>query len=107
MAWEKRGNQQYYYRKHKIDGHVVSDYIGFGSLAESQSQNDQANQQARQAEREARRHEFNQILEQDREIDLTCALIYSLTRTILLATGYHIHKGQWRKKRHDKRKSSS
>ncbi len=33
MAWESRGNGSYYYRKQRIGGRVVSEYVGQGEVA--------------------------------------------------------------------------
>ena len=34
MAWETRGNREYLYRKKRVNGRVVSEYVGTGFQAE-------------------------------------------------------------------------
>ena len=34
MSWETRGNKQYFYRRRKVNGRVVGQYLGKGYAAE-------------------------------------------------------------------------
>ncbi len=40
MGWEERNGSYYYYKKTKVDGKVLSEYIGRGEFAEIISQID-------------------------------------------------------------------
>jgi hypothetical protein len=96
MGWEQRGNTRYYYRKRREGDCVVSEYVGTGEVAEAIAALDARDRDRRQLERQ--KQAALQAL--DAEVDEVCDLIRILTRGFLLATGYHTHKGQWRKTRH-------
>lgn len=96
MAWEKRGNKRYYYRKVRQGDRVVSEYVGAGELAGACAQLDALERQLRQAKRRTRR----ELRALDAQLNDVCDLIRALTYATLLTTGHHTHKGQWRKKRH-------
>lgn len=98
MGWERRGNRRYYYRKRRQGGQVVSEYVGAGELAETTAALDALERDLRQAEQ--RRWEAIQAA--DAQVDQVADLVQALIHAILLATGHHTHKGQWRKKRHDR-----
>ena len=34
MPWEKRSNNRYYYRRRKVGGRVIAEYVGSGVLAD-------------------------------------------------------------------------
>lgn len=97
MAWENRGENRYYYRKRRINGRVVSEYIGAGILAELTADLDEAAQAERQAEREARRQEREQVQALDSQLAQVDELTRALVRASLLLAGYHPHKRQWRR----------
>lgn len=92
MAWE-RG---YYYRKRRIGGQVVSEYIGTGPLAELIAEEDEQ----QRAEREAQRAQLRKLKRADRNIDRQIdeagEMVRSVINALLLATGHHTHKRQWR-----------
>ena len=99
MAWEKRGSGSYYYRKRRSGDRVVSEYVGTGLFAELLGEADALERDQRALEREAERQEREEMLAVDREIDQVVELIRALTHGMLLISGYHTHKGQWRKRR--------
>jgi len=47
MAWEKRGDNLYYYRKKRHGRQVTSDYVGGGPLAQRLSELDQEEREER------------------------------------------------------------
>ena len=102
MAWEGRGSSLYYYRKRRQGKHVSSEYVGSGLLARLLSDLDQTEREKRNlalANWESQKQEVKSI-ESDlvRFHEMTSCLI----RATLLISGYHPHKGQWRKKRNVK-----
>jgi len=100
MGWEKRGNRKYLYRKRRIGRRVVSEYVGRGEVAELVCERDGMNRierDLRTAEAAAARERQRNI---DAEIDRLGRLTRALTYGMFLLSGYHTHKGQWRK-RHD------
>ena len=99
MAWEKRRGRKYYYRKHRIGDRVVSEYVGAGPDALAAAALDELKRQAREEERELFRRERERQRAIDEELDHICLLIRNLVDAALLLNGYHLHNGQWRKKR--------
>jgi len=99
MSWETRGNNRYYYRRRKVAGRVIGEYVGAGYLAEVMAAEDEAARQARQAAASA----WRATVEADRRHDEALADIAALVRAavagVLIADGYHMHKRQWRKTR--------
>jgi hypothetical protein len=102
MGWEERNGRYYYYDKVRENGRVVSRYIGKGLASKVIEATNEANRFEREEMREERRRQ--KAL--DREIDLTIrglsAQAKTLTETVLVVSGYHKHKGQWRRKRGQK-----
>jgi hypothetical protein len=96
MSWERRGNQHYYYRKRRRGRRVVSEYVGAGELAQAAAASDALERELRRAER----RQWESLRALDAQVDEVCHLIRALTWGLLLATGHHTHKGQWRKKHH-------
>lgn len=95
MAWETRGNRDYLYRKKRVNGRVVSEYLGTGYHAKLLEMRDARTAAQRNAEREERRRQ-DAI---DKEIKRHSGELRKLVNSVLVASGYHQHKRQWRKKR--------
>jgi macrodomain Ter protein organizer (MatP/YcbG family) len=90
---------KYYVRKKWRDGHCISEYIGAGQVADALEQLDAAER----ARREEKQAAWRWLRESEQAIDSQMLeaidVIRMLTRATLIATGYHTHKGQWRKRR--------
>jgi len=99
MAWEKRGNNQYYYRKKRIGRHVISEYVGNSIFAELLANQDMLDCKNRQVNMKVKHRQREQIKTIDREIDQSYDQAILLLRAILLLAGYHPHKGQIRRRR--------
>lgn len=100
MAIEDRhGGKLYYYRKRRVGIRVVSEYAGSGVVAQIEEHLARKREYEKQSER--RRLEAARLLtaDIDSQIDSVCDLIDLMVKGHLLASGYHSHKGQWRKKR--------
>jgi hypothetical protein len=100
MAWEKRGNQRYYYHKRRVNGRVVSEYISNGVIADLAEER-KANQAAKREQERKERARVDTLEEQLNQLEETTAAI---VRAALLAANYHDHKGQWRRVRCQKAK---
>jgi len=95
MGWEKRNKHKYYYRKTRDGDKVRSEYLGnnlhsyiySGYLHKQKIQNQKI--QAQIKTEEAKERELNDIHQ----------LLIALAEASLLLNGYHMHKGEWRKKR--------
>ena len=99
MAWEKRSNRRYFYRKQREGRRVVSKYIGPGLIGELEAGSQQLKREAAQMDRLSREEEREHILASSREVDAVMNLVTRLARAELQAAGYHQHKGTWRKRR--------
>lgn len=95
MVYKRRG--KYLYRSRRIGRRVVTEYLGAGELAELEAE--LAAQRA--ADRETERREWDRDLQADVQLDEYGQALRILTRATLLASGYHQHKGQWRRQRDD------
>jgi hypothetical protein len=100
MGWETRDRgASYYYEKKRIGSRVSSVYVGAGlagTLAEVYAQRDRAE---KAAEREALRREMAKQDAIDSRIDEVCRMTETFVRAVLIAAGFHQHKGQWRRKK--------
>ncbi len=101
MAWEYRGSSSYYYRKKRIGKKVVSEYIGKGPLVEEMARADTEERE------KSKQDDEKQKLMQDRDVmdslsfqaDQADSMIRRIVNGVLIISGYHKHKGQWRRKR--------
>ena len=101
MGWEtrKRGTGRYYTRSRREGGRVLRQYIGGGTLGRLAAQLDEIERRQREEEtaywrEERERFEHNAAFV--RELEEAAEV---LTRAYLLASGFHQHKGQWRRQR--------
>jgi hypothetical protein len=99
MGWESRGNGIYYYRKRRVDGRVVSEYVGIGKVAHLISQLELIERDKRLTEREGLKAQIEREKASDQQLDQLSAQLDALVRAVLVADGYHTHKGQWRRSR--------
>ena len=101
MAWEKRGNKKYYYRKQRVGKKVISEYIGAGPNAEKIAREDELQ---RRIGRKLRIQASIRRIAEAVKLKLMDAIggistgLDKLSRTftympILLLAGYHTHKG--------------
>jgi len=101
MGWEYRNGRQYYYRKHRRGKYVYSEYIGNGYQAEIVA--DQVLKDRVQANIQKEQmlllvesnHGFDQAVE---EYERFCEHLKEAT---LILAGFRLHKGEWRKRRHE------
>ena len=99
MGWEERRGRKYYYRKRRIGGRVMSKYVGTGPVAEAAATLDELKRQTREKERELFRREQEKQRAIDQEVDRACLLTRHLIHAALLLCGFHMHRGEWRKRR--------
>ena len=101
MAWELRGGRRYYYRKRRDGKRVVSEYIGAGEMAELIALIDRDEYGQMCWNHEKWRMEKEDLAKLDNQQKKLAQLTRQILRASLLLKGYHPHKGQWRKKRHE------
>lgn len=99
MAWEKRGNKKYYYRKRRVGKKVISEYIGADPAAEKIALMDERERRKRMEERQVWKWRKAEIEAIDVALDDLMNITRTLIHAYLLLAGYHHHKGEWRKKR--------
>lgn len=99
MGLEQRRNNLYYYRKRRIGGRVVSEYVGGGDLAYLASHWDTLERDKQDEERYRLNKKRAEQAAGDKALANLEQAISTLVQGILLAEGYHTHKGQWRRKR--------
>jgi hypothetical protein len=98
MAWlTKPSGRRYYYRRRKVGGRVVSEYIGSGYVADLAAQLDARDRLKQQAERERVRRDRAVQEELDEQVDEVGKQVTDLVTAVLLVSGYHTHKRQWRR----------
>lgn len=99
MAWERRSESDYYYRKYRLGERVYSQYLGKGKAAKIAAEEDQLNLEIKSFNKS----KWDRIKEEEKEFDRMVRLATSrstkLFKAYMLVNGYHTHKGQWRKKR--------
>jgi len=99
MAWEDRNGKRYYYKKRREGRRVVSEYYGSDEFAGLLADRDYLNREEERKKRQAQRRELEGWLALDREINQLLNIYLDLASAVLLASGYHTHKGQWRRRR--------
>lgn len=102
MSWEQRRGRSYYYRKVREGGRVRSKYVGTGIVAQICAGDDDAKRRDRATQRAADRATRQAEAQVDRQLAGVESAIAAMTHATLFAAGYHQHKGQWRKRRHEK-----
>jgi len=102
MSWETRKDKSYYYRKRRVDGHVISEYLGRAENAARAATEDTRVHDNRTQE-QARVQELDELI---RQYDQFAQSVQMLVDAHLLLNGYHKHRGQWRKIRNLRRKKS-
>jgi hypothetical protein len=99
MAWEKRGNRYYYYRKVRTGKKVASIYVGRGEKGISAWISDIS----RRRERQRVVQQLLRLMSLDLQLLNILDTFDSQTQEQLViayeSAGFHKHKGQWRKKR--------
>jgi len=101
MSWEDRDGRRYYYRKRRVGRRVVSEYVGSGLIAEMVSEQDEMDRQQRMQDRQSFEKHIARNKKMDDELDSVIEMTRAVIRARFLLSGFHPHKGQWRKKRYE------
>ncbi len=98
MAMERRNAvTDYYYRKQRINGRVVSTYVGSGEEGRNRLQQENEAAALRKEEKAKQTHETEKLIA---EIDQLCADVDHVFDAALFQAGYRRHnRGEWRKQR--------
>ena len=101
MGWESRGRgkRRYYTRSRWVDGRVIREYVGCGLLGEIAALEDEYKRRQREEEAAFWKEEKERLEAGAAFLDELAEVSEVLLRAQLLASGFHKHKGQWRRKR--------
>jgi D-Tyr-tRNAtyr deacylase len=99
MGWETRGNNLYYYRKKRIVGRVVSEYVGRGLMAQEIELMDLTERKERYDRIRAMRQQKEEFGFFDNQVSQMNLLVDHMVGGFLIISGFHKYKGQWRRRR--------
>lgn len=102
MAY-RRGN--YYYRSRREGRRVITKYLGSGELGSLIAFLEEEEQEERREARQLVKEEKEVQRKLNRQINNLTAQIRGIIRAVLLAEGFHTHKGQWRRIRHGRKQA--
>ena len=100
MGWEKRHKSRYYYRKRREGKKVVSRYVGKGETANNAALMDDVDRDAKAKLKEDTKKNLQEDKLLQEEICKFSAFADGVVGTVLLLSGFHKRKGEWRKRRH-------
>ncbi len=86
-------------RRSPEDGRVVREYIGTGPLAEIVAKSDRTKWELGEAERKREKTELERLEALAAPVLTLSEAAEVLLRAHLIASGYHRHKGEWRRAR--------
>jgi len=100
MSWETRSSGgRYYTRSFRRHGRVVREYIGNGEIAEIFAKDDKLQREIRNAKAMELQQERKRDKQIDQSLDFLDDLVDCLSKGVLIASGYHLHKrSEWRKR---------
>lgn len=104
MAWETRRGRAYYYRKERDGDRVRSVYIGAASeltnaiemLTGYCRETERLEREEQRASEKEQRQKLDELDKLGRNAEKETTAIVS---AYLTASGYHYHRGQWRKRK--------
>ena len=97
MGWERRKRGGLYYtRSKRIGAQVVREYAGTGRQAELAAAMDAEQRRMREEERQRRKQETQAV---STALETLATATDELLALTLRMTGYHQHKGEWRRRR--------
>ena len=99
MAWERRGNNSYYYRKERDGSNVKSVYVGRGEIAHLISGFQESSDTLERLVRSRNSINDREFDKSEAYVEPAVALVDLFTQATLLNAGFHTHHRQWRRKR--------
>ncbi len=100
MAWERRGNGDYYYRSVRVGGRVVKEYGGGGLMGYLAAESDDDRREERAVQRRRERAERERWAALEGPAVELAALTEALVTVALADAGYRRHsRGEWRRLR--------
>ena len=104
MGWEKRERGgPYYTRSKKVDGRVIREYVGGGTLGHLTALQDAQERRRREEEAASWKQERERLEALVAPVEDLCESTEVLYRATLLAAGFRRHqRGEWRRQREPK-----
>jgi hypothetical protein len=104
MGWEKRERGGLYYtRTKKVDGRVIREYVGGGTLGHLTALQDAQEHRRREQEAALWNEERERLEALVAPVEDLCKAAEILYRAALLSAGFRRHqRGEWRRKREPK-----
>jgi hypothetical protein len=104
MGWEKRERGGLYYtRSKKVDGRVIREYVGGGTLGHLTALQDAQERRLREEEAASWKQERERLEALVAPVEDLCEATEILYRAALLSAGFRRHqRGEWRRKREPK-----
>ena len=99
MGLEKRNGHVYYYKSRRDGEKVRKVYVGAGDFAHLAAKLDETERLRREEEAAYWDAERERLERSAAFLQKLTEAAKVLTRAYLLASGFHQHKGQWRRKR--------
>ena len=99
MGWEQRGSHRYYYKKERDGSRVKSVYVGRGDIAQMVSQIQASSPLLKRLAGANKCRIIAESESAEAVLSQFTDLVQLLTQAELLATGFHTHHRQWRRKR--------
>ena len=101
MAWETRnGGGRYYTRSRRVNGRMIREYIGCGSVAELVAQQDELARAQKARERKALNDKKEELERIEELLSRSWKGAWDLARMDLINAGYYRHhRGKWRRRR--------
>ena len=98
MYWEQRNKRRYLYKTVRDGGRTHRVYLGTGAVAEAILAADQLRRSERQRQRERFEIQQQRVDKAVAPADALDQELESRTRTALVAVGFYVHFGQWRRR---------
>ena len=93
-GWETRnGGELYYYHKERSGGRIRSTYVGRGAMGQIAAEFDAMERESHEARRIEEQQERNARKQLGDSIDALARLSRTLTEPVLIAGGFHQHRG--------------
>ncbi|MBR9803266.1 hypothetical protein GYB59_16955 [bacterium] len=102
MSWDRKPQtgRRYYYRNKRIDGRSVKEYVGRGPKADKAALRDEEVRLQQQRDHHYWDARIVQIERSGESLTQLVTLAKLLTRSVLIANGFYLHKGhEWRRRK--------
>jgi transposase len=100
MGWEtrERGVTSYYYRSVRSGDRVRKEYVGTGLIGQIAAQLDEYERRQKEEKSLYWKEEKERLVQSAAFLQELTEAAEVLVRAYLLASGFHQHKGQWRRR---------